>query len=292
MYNRNQSASLTTRILNSLPDKIDKADLTQRIESTRKIIEEDIAIYLNDRMVTLIDINAKENEFIKRAFKGRGSWLVFVKNTMPRVLSKLDLISKRIDRTFAREVYKDGLTLRQSYILTSLSSIEMISRLTSSIVFQAIYNNVTEKGIDVAPPSPANIKYVKDNVVSYFQLLEIYAKRDNEFERAIDSVRDDVIAANIEETDNIAAYQQDPLMMNFIATEWNPIFMVGKRIAAWQHARYLKRKEEKLSVELQLDALSGGSDDPAIARQIDYMQKRINKLQKSITDYEEEIRNA
>lgn len=292
MYNRNQSASLTTRILNSLPDKIDKADLTQRIESTRKVIEEDIAIYLNDRMVTLIDIDAKENEFIKRAFKGRGSWLVFVKNTMPRVLSKLDLISKRIDRTFAREVYKDGLTLRQSYILTSLSSIEMISRLTSSIVFQAIYNNVTEKGIDVAPPSPANIKYVKDNVVSYFQLLEIYAKRDNEFERAIDSVRDDVIAANIEETDNVAAYQQDPLMMNFIATEWNPIFMVGKRIAAWQHARYLKRKEEKLSVELQLDALSGGSDDPAIARQIDYMQKRINKLQKSITDYEEEIRNA
>lgn len=292
MYNRNQSASLTTRILNSLPDKIDKADLTQRIESTRKVIEEDIAIYLNDRMVTLIDIDAKENEFIKRAFKGRGSWLVFVKNTMPRVLSKLDLISKRIDRTFAREVYKDGLTLRQSYILTSLSSIEMISRLTSSIVFQAIYNNVTEKGIDVAPPSPANIKYVKDNVVSYFQLLEIYAKRDNEFERAIDSVRDDVIAANIEETDNIAAYQQDPLMMNFIATEWNPIFMVGKRIAAWQHARYLKRKEEKLSVELQLDALSGGGDDPAIARQIDYMQKRINKLQKSITDYEEEIRNA
>ncbi len=292
MYNRNQSASLTTRILNSLPDKIDKADLTQRIESTRKVIEEDIAIYLNDRMVTLIDIDAKENEFIKRAFKGRGSWLVFVKNTMPRVLSKLDLLSKRIDRTFAREVYKDGLTLRQSYILTSLSSIEMISRLTSSIVFQAIYNNITEKGIDVAPPSPANIKYVKDNVVSYFQLLEIYAKRDNEFERAIDSVRDDVIAANIEETDNIAAYQQDPLMMNFIATEWNPIFMVGKRIAAWQHARYLKRKEEKLSVELQLDALSGGSDDPAIARQIDYMQKRINKLQKSITDYEEEIRNA
>lgn len=292
MYNRNQSASLTTRILNSLPDKIDKADLTQRIESTRKVIEEDIAIYLNDRMVTLIDIDAKENEFIKRAFKGRGSWLVFVKNTMPRVLSKLDLISKRIDRTFAREVYKDGLTLRQSYILTSLSSIEMISRLTSSIVFQAIYNNVTEKGIDVAPPSPANIKYVKDNVVSYFQLLEIYAKRDNEFERAIDSVRDDVIAANIEETDNIAAYQQDPLMMNFIATEWNPIFMVGKRIAAWQHARYLKRKEEKLSVELQLDALSGGGDDTAIARQIDYMQKRINKLQKSITDYEEEIRNA
>lgn len=210
----------------------------------------------------------------------------------------LHFISSVLDSAVERDILSSGLTMPAAFVIRSAANISFVSRYLLSLLnylymceARAVKPGEFEDDLEI---SKAEVKYVQNNFATFVKLFSEYSEEPSKFSKAYKAIPE-IFVGN----DNDVAKQAvteikaDPLeqlgLAGFIG---NPIYQVRMVIARWQNERYESAKAKKQQLELRLLYLksqSENSEDPAVIREIERLQSRIESYDRSLRETEESL---
>lgn len=288
--------------LSSLLPSFSKKDIFEDLRITNKELEE-----------TKSPIKAGSDFFSHREFKDPGVRSFnqeFLKSTgtsgkftnfvtaMSRLLDQVDtnlgLLDKLVEKHFADDVLKEGLTYTRANLLRYIEVLNFALRYCRHALLWTymLETKAADSTTDITL-TEGEINWLNNNRSPFFAAFKILMIPKENLEKAINSIPDAIIDPST--YDGIKAVsganRLDPLAMNFIGVKCNPFYRLREYIVEWQDARYKASVEERNMLEMQLLNLKtklDGRNDPKLEQHISYTEERLQKLKAKIFKYEEE----
>ena len=239
---------------------------------------------------------AKEfDHTVKSDFKG--NYVEVLNEVLKRSQENLGVIERMIEKNFAQDIMRDGMTYMKANILQYLEAITFLSKYSRKVLLwtHAAETNVIEKRNDRIGKemTPAERDWLHVNRASFFAVVNIVAGKPKDVEATLSAVPDIVInpdnAQNVLAT--VGARRLDPFHFGLIPIALNPIYHIRMAIAEWQVARYNAAIEEKRGLEYRLLALKGAQDgkkDAKLEEAIEYNEERLSKLNYKLARMEQD----
>lgn len=140
--------------------------------------------------------------------------------------------------------------------------------------------------------TPAELRWLKERFQDFCTVMNTLSRPTPAIKADFEKIPDINITEqgdrHVQST--IGASKVDPFMHSLIPVAMNPIYHVRIKWANWQHNRHEQAKAEKEVLELRLLRMERqlqGKKDPALEREIEYVQKRIDDLRDRIRKEEE-----
>ena len=227
----------------------------------------------------------------------RGNYVEVLTGTLVRAQENLDVIERLIEKNFAQDIMRDGLTYMKANILQYLESITFLAKYSRKVLLltHSSETNMREKRDDRAGKemTPAERDWLQVNRASFFAVVNIVSGKPKDVETTLAGVPDIIInpdnAQNVLAT--VGARKLDPYHFGLIPIKMNPIYHIRMAIAEWQVARYNAAIEEKRALEYRLLALKASSDgkkDAKLEEAIEYSEARLAKLNYKLATMEED----
>lgn len=217
------------------------------------------------------------------------------------VLHNLQDCAVLIDKTYSQEIAGGGFTYQKANLLQFVEACAFVSKYARKFLMLVNIRETVEMANSDEQSSeqikvtdslaPAEIEWLRMNLVSFCTLFNVTTGEPNNVRKAIAEIPDVVITAENAETlaATIGDKKIDPFEMKLIPVWLNPIYHVRIRIAEWQTTRYKAAKEELQLLQLQKLAMqkqSEGKPDAHLQKQIKYMEGRIQGLNYKIAEME------
>lgn len=225
-----------------------------------------------------------------------------VRDALNDAVKILDSVSKKADTLYADHETSAALTFQKATYLRLVGSITFVNEYARKLLN---YIYIAEMAaVDKADTlgvhkelSPADIKYIEDNMVNFAVCLRVLQRPFEEVERVVDTMPDAIVSDSAEEVmrSNLGEKTIDPLALNAmvfpvrVSVKWNPFYLVGMLMADFQNACYKASREEVSLLQLRLLNLQKAYDkkpDANLQYQIEKMQERVNTLNYDISRWE------
>lgn len=227
----------------------------------------------------------------------RGNFVEVLAKVLGRASENLSTIEDLIEKKFAKDVMREGLTYHKANILQYVESITFFSKFARKVLIwtHACETNMIEDRTDRLGKelTPAERDWLRMHRKSFFTITTILSGKEADLKKTIEEVPDIVI--NPENTQGVlatvGARKLDPYHFGLIPVKLNPIYHIGMAIAEWQVSRYNSAVEEKRLLEYRLMALEAskeGKKDANLQQQIEYTENRLQKLNFKIAKMEED----
>lgn len=217
--------------------------------------------------------------------------LVFIKDNTDYVLALAEEL-------YERDIINEGLTAKKAVLLRAASNLSFISRFSIDLLNLVYVNEAIEANAAVEESmqlSPAAIKHVNDNVANFARLLSDYGIPNKKFSNIILGIPDVVVNAKTADSLKGLYKEQDidPFTSVFKAGfTGNPIYHLRMQVAEWQSNRYKANKDKKKVLELRLlhlRMLQEGKNDAKLEQEINYIQGRVDKINRYLVEVEDSV---
>lgn len=251
---------------------------------------------VNQRKQTVSPTGIKFEKDLQRAIRPQlgvlasSDYVTILLTTTTQLKSKLVILRKWVDETFAGNIDKNGINYRQLQILRMIDLGLFYVRFGLKMVDQIIYEECEIGGLAKGekPLTPAEIKWLLKNQETFFRLCQIYTIKDIDFDKMIRATSELVVSES-EELGPQGA-NTDPFRTNYVPVISWLAEGIGNVILQYQHKTYEANKTRLRVLQLRLQLLQQqqqeGNADPAIQRQIDYYTNLVKKLEQEINSYE------
>lgn len=288
--------------LSSLLPSFSKKDIFEDLRITRKEIEESKSPikngsdFFSHREFMDPSVRGFNNEFIKETTMS-GKFTNFV-SAMARLIDQIDsnlnLLDKLVEKHFADDVLKVGLTYTRANLLRYIEVLNFALRYCRhSLVWTYMLETRAADASTEITLTDGEINWLNANRKPFFAAFNILMIPKDHLEKAINSIPDAIIdPITYDGIKAVAgATRLDPLAMNFIGVKYNPFYHLREYIVEWQDTRYKVAIEERNMLEMQLLNLKtklDGRNDAKLEQHISYTEERLQKLKTKIFKYEEE----
>lgn len=207
-------------------------------------------------------------------------------------------VQDQLDKIFERDVITEGITVKQTHYVRAAEAFYFIANYSLDLLKYIIHQeteNINDKANDNIELSKFNIKLVEKNINDFAMMLSNYGVPKDKFQKLLTEVPDVVInSSTIETLSGIYKERQvDPFTKGLVSNfTKNPIFHIRTIIAEYQNNKYKSNKEKKKELDLRLLYLNSVKDkelNPVLEKEIMITQQRVDKLDSSIIEYEQEI---
>lgn len=226
-------------------------------------------------------------------------------NFVAEILKRLENLQE--NATYVREqlqikleqdTINEGITAEKAILIRAADGMSFLSNYSMDLL-SAIYTHesrVTNEDLqEDVYISPATQKYVDNNIHRFAAILHVYGMNINDFKKNIQNVPA-VILSSRNESAIAGSYREkdlDPFTSPYIVGfTYNPIYHIRLVIAEWQASRYKVNKDKKKVLELKLMHLklrNEGKEDAKLEREIEYVQSRIDKIDKYLKSVEDDL---
>lgn len=203
-----------------------------------------------------------------------------------------------IDAEFQTDTLRDGMSARAGILIRSTESLAFISeysmKVTDYLLQREIEYVTKEADEDLAP---ATVAYIEDNMDRFMHLLFDMSVDPKDFKTMIDNVPAVVVnTSNISKVEalysksSLDPFKNGQAMNGFVG---NPIYHVRMMIVAYEAKRLQNAKDRKKSLELRMIHLKNVKNDnpnPAVEREIEGLQKRIDEYDRFIREQMDSVR--
>lgn len=290
------------KFLKSLLPSFEKRQIVEDLAETRAELAE-----------TLPPLKAAREFFIKNVFKSKAAIELqkrFIRETGERsstnfvtaaalmvesIDANLSTIEKLVERYFAEDILKDGMTYVKANLLQYIEIATFSIRFARHLTLWAYQVESHEVNSDVkVTMTRGELKWLEDNLGNFFRVYPILAIKKEELERTIGGIPDALMTEdNIAILGSTVGYKRiDPFEMSLIVgTNWNIIYHFRMAVAEWQVQRHNLAIQERDTMELRLlhlQSLKEGRDDAKLESLINYSELRLQKLKAKILKFEEE----
>lgn len=211
------------------------------------------------------------------------------------LVDKLDIIDRMVGDLFAKDVTKESLTYRKAAILQYLSAVRFANQYASRSLLRYL---AAESAMALGQPdqidsqlSPGEKKWLEDNLSGYLQTLKLLALPTKDLATALATIPEITVVPErydaVKQT--VGADKLDPLRLDFISANYNPIYFIRQLYAEYQVESYKRDKETKRALEFRLLALKQayeGKQDAKLLQQIEYTEGRIAKISAALAEKE------
>lgn len=243
----------------------------------------------------------KDWDVYRRNVKGAqgANTIVAIEKSFKEMIAKLELIEKLVEKDYNDDIEGSGVTYYKAAVLQMLESISFAADYANkylNYVYVVEAGELSDEENGVADEIsanivPADVRFIHDRFLDFCTIMDVLSKPTEKVQKDFEQIPDmtiteagaGVVAKSLGDT------TLDPFRHGFVPLAMNPIYHVRMKIAEWQHSRYEKAKAEKEALELRklrLERLLQGKNDPAIQKQIEYTQKRIDDLAEHIRKVE------
>lgn len=295
--------------LKKLIPRIDRTSILEDLRTTEKEIQ-NVNIPSWDSAVEYFRINKAKSAAVKNAtdlfyrfFQLRGATksnnlITEIAKRLPALSDNAAYLHEVVSSELERDIITAGLTARKSFLIRAASNISFISRYLPSLLNYLYMHEAEaldgelEESLKI---TKAEISYVEKHFEVFCKLFSQYSIPRKELEKLIGSTPEVHIGGD---SAPVAAgfysgqgSKLDPFdgfgVANFIG---NPIYRVRLVIAQWQNNRYEAAKSKKQQLELRLLYLKSAQEketNPALMREIEILQGRIEKYDRELREVEE-----
>ena len=247
----------------------------------------------------------------KEAKDFSNQWFKYVPNTnknhglVVSISKKLELaintceqLNSFIDKEFEDTVIVSGITINKAATIRILEVLSFIS--TYAMKFLNYLYVIETKHLGGVAKSeseltPGEINLIKTHFVEFCTAVKALCnEKAKPINKRLESVPEILVNAHAPEAIAAtgASYQDVMGVFNVRGFTYNPIYHISMFIAEWQANKYKRNKELKTILEmrlLQMQQAQQGNFDPTLDKEISITQSRIEKLDKSLREFEEEI---
>lgn len=244
------------------------------------------------------DVKKFDTDFDKATNQHHGRFRNFIDamaEMVQRIETNLSVVEKLVDRHFAEDVIKEGLTYTRANILRYIEVLNFALRYSRhALLWTYMKETQAVEASSKIEMTKAELLWLELNQRAFAAAFNILMIKESDLTKAIGSIPDAVV----DETtyDSIKATtgvnRLDPLAMNLIGVRFNIFYRVQQYMAEWQDTRYKASIEERNVLELRLMNLKNqinGTPDPKLEARIEYEETRLQKLKAKILKYEEEV---
>lgn len=245
----------------------------------------------------------KDWEVFRRNVRGANgaNTIVAVEKALKPMVTTLALIESLVEKDYTDDIEGVGITYYKTAILQLLESIGFaIDYATKYLNYVYVVEAAELEGDDAdvveaigAALVPADVRYISDRLLDFCTVMDTLSKPTDKIKGDFEEIPDITVSktgdALVQQT--VGANKLDPFRHGFVPIAMNPIYHVRMKIADYQHYRYETAKAEKDALELRklkLERLQHGKQDPALEKQIEYTQKRIEDLAAQIRKVEDQ----
>lgn len=288
--------------------RIGKDDVMEDIRVTIQALEDEVIPSYNQAAVffNTHKLKSAENLMISSDFRAKADYRGPKQSTiigeinamLPAVLENLKYMDKQLSTLLERDLLSDAMTARKAIMLRAVESIDFATGYALDLL-NVFYHN---ESMEVQKSSAIEMDRVtrdrvKKNAGYFGYVLSDYARPNDKIKTIIAKVPDVMLNAGDEgavSAFNLERY--DDFQSSAISFfNRSPIFVIRMAIAEWQNNRYHAAVEKKKVLELRLMHLTGqreGQNNPALEKQIEVQQRRVEKLSRYIQDVEDELELA
>jgi hypothetical protein len=245
----------------------------------------------------------KDWEVFRRNVRGANgtNTIVAIEKSIKPMLSTLALIESLVEKDYTDDIEGVGITYYKTAILQMLESIGFAIDYSMKYLNYAYVVEAAElegEDADVANELgaalvPADVRFINERLIDFCTVMDTLSKPTDKIKSDFEEIPDITVTktgdAVVQHT--VGAAKLDPFRHGFVPIAMNPIYHVRMKIADYQHYRYEQKKAEKDALELRklkLERMQHGKQDPALDKQIEYTQKRIEDLAAQIRKVEEQ----
>lgn len=228
----------------------------------------------------------------------QSSFIGEILKRMPFVKENVDYILGLAEELFERDIINEGLTAKKAIILRAAGNLSFISRFSIDLLNLVYVNEAIETKAEIEESlrlSPAAIKHINENIGYFARLLSDYGVPTKKFSNIILEIPDVIINTKTKDAVNglYSEKELDPFTNVFKAGfTGNPVYHVRMLVAEWQSNRYKANKDKKKMLELRLlhlKMLQDGKDDAKLEQEIEYIQGRVDRINRYLIEVEESV---
>lgn len=230
--------------------------------------------------------------------RAKGNMIASIKVKLEEVETTLGLIEKYTDSEFETEVVVAGMTVLKGTLVRMVEIADFVSTYALRFLNYAYISETTavngKPGAVGSDLSPAEIKLIKTHFIEFCIALNALSRPEKETEKLLTAIPEVLVNARGEAALKVFGEAKvDPLgVFQVKGFTGNPIYRVGMIVAEIQANRYKRAKDLKTVLELRMLDLQqsrSGQSDPALEREIDVIQSRIDSLDEKIRRAEESV---
>lgn len=203
-------------------------------------------------------------------------------------------VQEQLDKIFEKDVLSEGLTIKQTHYIRAAEAFYFVANYSLDLLKYIIHEeteNIDNKANDNIELSKFNIRLVEKNILDFSLILSNYGIPKDKFQKTITAIPDVVV-----NSDTIALYKErevDPFTRGLVSNfTKNPIFHIRTIIAEYQNDKYKSNREKKKELDLRLLYLNSVREketNAVLEKEISITQQRVDRLDSSIREYEEDI---
>jgi len=219
-----------------------------------------------------------------------------INKRMPYLKENAEYVLEQIEALFEKDIINEGLTAKKAVLLKAASSLSFISSYGSDLL-NIIYS---EEEYEITKDKDRTVnknttKYVNVNMFKFANILSDYSIPLSDFKKIIGKIPEVVVNTKTENAIR-GVYNEkeiDPFSSNRMSKfTYSPIYQIRLIVAEWQSNRYKANKDKKKVLELRLLHLKNileNKQDAKLEEEIDYIQSRIDKIDRSMREVEESL---
>lgn len=251
------------------------------------------------------DANKELSDLFYRKFEGKGgrqpNFISEVARRLPFLKENAEFVLAQIEELLEKDIIAEGLTAKKAILIRAASQLSFISRFSSDLLNVVYVNEASACGADIEESmrlAPAVVKHVQSGLMTYASYVSDYGIPGKEFQDYLKNVPEIVLSSR-SESSIVGMYNEkdiDPFTSGYVSNfTGNPIYTIRLVFAEWQAGRYKANRETKRMLELRLlhlKLLQEKKNDPKIENEINYIQSRVDKLQRYLREVEDSLEQA
>lgn len=224
----------------------------------------------------------------------------YLSANITNITGTIDALEAIVSGEFEDRIAARGLNYRKANLVQLVDAISFSARYTSKLLTYALKAETAEaradKKMEPVPTTellPAQMDWIKVGLVPYCTAIAIIAKPAAEMIDRLDSIPD-ILADDTNYTSlktTIGETKLDPFMFSVSNFAWNPIRRIRMHAVEAKIARAKEAETELQMTKLrlmQLERSRQGKEDPALEREIAYLNTLADSLTREIAELNED----
>lgn len=224
----------------------------------------------------------------------------YLANNVSNVIETIDALEAIVSGEFEDKIAAKGLNYRKANLVQLVDAVTFTARFTAKLLTYALKAEIAstreEKKMEPIPTTdmvPYEIEWFTKGLVPYCNAIAIISKPAAEMVDRLDQIpdilADDNNYSNLKNT--IGETKIDPFMFSISNFAWNPIRRIRMHAVEAKVARAKEAETELQMTKLrlmQLERARQGKEDPALEREIAYLQSLAESLSREIAELNED----
>jgi hypothetical protein len=234
--------------------------------------------------------------------KGQGGKSVFgyLAANIENVNGTIDALEAIVAGEFEERIAAKGLNYRKANLVQLVDAVTFSARFTVKLFTYALKAETAatrdEKKLETIPTTdmvPAEIEWITKGLLPYCNAIAIFTRPAAQLVDRLDAIpeilADDTNYTNLKTT--VGEAKIDPFLFSLSNFAWNPIRRLRMHAVEAKIARAKEAETELQMTKLrlmQLERARQGKDDPALEREIGYLQSLADSLAREIAQLNED----